>query len=136
MELNKLKENELLNFLNHEFYFIVEGEHYNIENRRYRPDNYNVIDFVKLLRIEERKFLIAESVMDSFELYEYFNTIFSFGSSEDFSNSIRTLNEKELDKIISVLKFTKNFNGYLRYMISDWKVDCFDTEEDYLNYTY
>ena len=72
MGRNNPQENALLG-LDRDLYFIVEKEGcYYVEHNQIHPNNYNINEFIDLLTIEECKFLIAESVLDSNKITEYF----------------------------------------------------------------
>lgn len=138
MKLENLHEEYLLDDINKGFYFIVkENNGYNINHSRFSPDNYEVKLFTNLLSVEERKFLIAESILNSPELRGYILNALLIPKFEDFDNAICSLNAEELDKIIAVIKFTEDFNGYLSYMLGkDWITDNFVSKEDRLNFKY
>lgn len=136
MEINNLQEKDLLS-LDRDLYFIVEEEgYYYVENSRIHPDNYNINEFIDLLTIEECKFLIAESVLDSNEIKEYFLRKLEINNAEGLRNMVRSLNKAELGELISILKYTRNFNGYLSYMLGDWKSDNFETREERMSFIY
>lgn len=136
MDLSKLQEKVILG-LDHEYYFVVarDGSYY-VDSAPYIADYNELVELVKYLNVEECKFLIAESVMDSITLYEYFHTLYSFSTREDFRKAIQSLNEEELNKVIQALKFTESFNGYLCYMLKDWETDNFESKEERMNYVY
>ena len=131
-----LQEEDLLS-LDHDLYFIVEAEgDYFIIYDQLPPSDYNINKFIDLLTIEECKFLIAESVLDSKEVKEYFLRKLEINNAKGLRNMVRSLNKEELNEIISVLKYTRNFNGYLSYMLGDGKSYNFETEEERMSFIY
>lgn len=131
-----LQEKDLLS-LDHDFYFIVKEEgYYYVDKNKMHPENYNVYEFIDLLTVEECKFLIAEAALDSTELKEYFVRELHLSKPGEFQDIVRSLEKTELNELISILKYTRNFNGYLSYMLGDWKSDNFETEEQRMSFIY
>ena len=134
MDLNKLKEEDFFN-LGQVFHLMARDGFYYIDSNRLCPADYDVFSFTNLLSKEEQKFLIAESVLNYPEQKELVWNLFSFSNTSEFIDSIRAMNQDELNKFISVLKHTEGFNGYLCYMLSDWE-ENFDSVEERKSYTY
>ena len=80
--------------------------------------------------------MIAEAVLDSTELTEYFVRKLHLSKPGEFRDIVRSLEKTELNELISILKYTSNFNGYLSYMLGDWKSDNFETKEERMSFIY
>lgn len=97
---------------------------------------YDVTTLLKNLTIEERKFLVAECILDSPFLRDLLFKEGVLPKVDSIYNLIRTYTEKQLTDIIMSIQYTRSFNGYLCYMLNDWESDNFESKEERSKYTF
>jgi len=121
-----------------EYYFVVEGRYdYEVE-RETTPCPEDILEkiapyfnsLLDKLTEEERKFLLHECVMNDSILRNKMYEAELF-KREPIYNQVKVMSDEKIREFCLVIKFTKSFNYYLRYMLSeDWVLDNFESEEE------
>jgi len=125
-------------------YYIIERTDYyevdsTLETCSYEANErliQHVNSLLDKLTIEEQKFLLHECVTDAKELTEKMCEAGYFKEITTFRSQVKNMSSERVRELCLAIKFTKSFNCYLCYMLSDdWKMS-FDSEEERLAFRF